>query len=253
MKTIAVLNQKGGVGKTAITYNLAAVKAEEGHRVLMIDLDPQCSLTISAGIEPGEDRLEGQSSVNLFEKKDPADACFEVKSTGMENLFVVPSDIDLAETEARLIIQKNSERKLRKAVLKLSEYFDYCFIDCPPNLGQLTFNALVAADAVIVPCKTDYLSYRGLRALMDTIDQVKDPDDDMNPQLEVIGIVGTFYESRVKDQQAVLGLMEQWAPVIGIVRKSADVVRGHLQGLPVVLAVPKSAVAEELRQIAKKI
>ena len=117
MRKIALLNQKGGVAKTTTTYNLAAVKASEGNRVLMIDLDPQASLTIACGIEPGEDRLEGHSTIDLFDaKKDPADAVFSVTASKLENLYIVPSDIDLAETESKLIIKMNSEVKLKKAM-----------------------------------------------------------------------------------------------------------------------------------------
>ncbi len=252
MKKIALINQKGGVAKTTTTYNLAAVKALEGKRVLMIDLDPQASLTIACGIEPGEERLEGHSTIDLFDaKKDPVDAVFSVTASKLENLYIVPSDIDLAETESKLIIKMNSEVKLKKAVDKLEEYFDYIFIDCPPQLGQLTINALVASDMVIIPCKVDYLAYRGLRALLDTIGQIR--EEDMNPGLEVKGIIGTFYEGRVKDQQDILKMISEKAPLLGTVRKSADISRNVVSGLPVVLALPGSSTAVEYKTIAGEV
>lgn len=249
MKCIILINQKGGVAKTTSTYNLAAAKAAEGKTVLMIDLDPQASLTIMCGSEPGEERFTGHSTCDLFNPKvDPFDAVFAVPASRLDNLYIVPADIDLAETERDLILRIHSEVRLKKAIEKLADEFDYIIIDCPPQLGQLTINALVAADEVIIPCKTDYISYRGLRALLDTVEQVR--EEELNESIRLAGIIGTFYEERVNDQKAALEMMAQKAPIIGTVRKSADVPRHTLEGLPVVLAMPDSKCAEEYRQIA---
>lgn len=249
MKCIILINQKGGVAKTTSAYNLAAAKAVKGKTVLMIDLDPQASLTIMCGSEPGEERFEGHSTCDLFlPKADPFDAIFAVPACGLDNLYLVPADIDLAETERDLLLKMHSEVRLKKAIEKLASEFDYIFVDCPPQLGQLTINALVAADEVLIPCKTDYISYRGLRALLDTVDQVK--DEELNESLQLAGIIGTFFEERVNDQKAALEMMVKKAPVIGTVRKSADVPRHTLEGLPVVLAMPECRCAEEYRRIA---
>lgn len=252
MKCIILLNQKGGVAKSTSTYNLAAAKALSGKSVLMIDLDPQASLTIMAGMEPGEDRLEGHSTCDLFEpKKDPYDAIFKVEASGLDNLYIIPSDIDLAEKEKDLILRMHSEVKLQKAVQKMAADFDYIFIDCPPQLGQLSINALVAADEVIIPCKTDYVSYRGLRALLDTVAQIR--EEDLNEHLVVKGIIGTFYEERVTDQRTILDMISEKAPVIGTIRKSADISRNVVNGLPVVLAMKTSKTAEEYINIADQL
>lgn len=250
-KCIIFLNQKGGVAKTTSTYNIAAAKAKEGKTVLMIDLDPQASLTIAAGIEPGEARLEGHNTCDLLTPKvDPLDAVFSV--SGIDNLYIVPSDIELANMEKKLIIQMNGEVKLRNAIKKMREHFDYIFIDCPPQLGQLSINALVAADEVVIPCKTDYLSYRGLKALRETIEEVI--EEQMNPDLVIDGIIATFYEAHVKDQQAVMNLIEQLGiPVIGTVRKSADIARNVVKGLPALVAIPSSNVAQEYSSIASNL
>ena len=192
MKIITFTNQKGGVAKTTSTYNIAAAKAMQGKKVLMADLDPQASLTISCGME--KDYM-GMNICGLLDGKDPLECAYTVDSLNMDNLYIIPSDIDLAETEMRLISKPAREKKLKRSLEKLSPYFDYCFIDCPPQLSILTINALVAADEIIIPCKTDFLAYKGLKALLSTIREIKN-DPDLNPSVSVMGIIATIYEKR---------------------------------------------------------
>ena len=239
MKVIAIAKQKGGIVITITTYNLAATKASNGKRVLMIDLDPQASLTISCGMNPDSEEFDGANTCNLFDgKTNPAECAFVVEKSELENLYIIPSNIDLAVTETKLVIGRNSYVQLRKSVKKLEGYFDYIFIDCPPQLGTLLVNALVAADEVIIPVKTDYLSYRGLKALLNSIEDIQSRDGDrsLNPDLHLIGIIATMFEQRVNDQKDILTILGEKAPVIGIVKKSADVYRNVIDGKPVVLA-----------------
>lgn len=250
MKIIALANQKGGVAKTTSTYNLAACKAMEGKKVLMVDLDPQGSLTISAGEEPGTTEF---STCHLFDgKTDPIDCAYKVEAMPDQYLYLIPSDIDLAEVEMQIIGKAAREKILKKALRAFEEYFDYIFIDCPPQLSILTTNALVAASDVIIPCKTEYLSYRGLRALMKTIDDISG-DEDLNPDLKLGGIIATLFEVVVNDQKDVLELLQEKAEVIGVIKKSADAYRSVVDGTPVVVSNKGSDVAKAYMEIAEKI
>lgn len=247
MEVIAFANQKGGVAKTTSTHNIATLKAMDGKRVLMIDLDPQASLTILCNFMPGKTEF---SVCNLFDgKTDPLDCGYRVKST--ENLYIVPSDIELAEVEQNITGKTAREKILKKALKPFEEYFDYVFIDCPPQLGILTTNALVAADKIITPAKAEYLSYRGIRALKRTIRNII--EENLNEKLSFEGFIVTMFEKIINDQKDMLEQFKKEDVVLGVVKKSADTYRSVLEGIPVVISAPKSDVAKAYREIAEKI
>ena len=253
-KIIAIANQKGGVAKTTSTYNLAAAKALKGKRVLMIDLDPQASLTIACGIEPGEDRLDGYSTITLFQKnKDVLETAFKVKGLDKDVfLFVVPSDPGLAKTETQIATSDEKAYFIQDACEVFDSHFDYIFLDCPPNLGPFVLNALVAAHEVIIPVKTDYLSFRGLELILDSITRVK-ASKRLNPGLVTKGVIATMYRRRTKDHQDILELLDQTATLLGVVKESVEASKGDVDGLPVVVYAPRSDVAKSYLEIAEKI
>ncbi len=189
-RVMAIANQKGGVGKTTTAVNLGAALAEIGYRVLVIDLDPQGNATTGMGIS--HRNVEG-SIYDVIMNDSPIDDCLE--ATSVRNLFVVPATIDLAGAEIELVPAFSRELKLRRALAQVRDDYDFVLIDCPPSLGLLTVNGLAAADDVLVPIQCEYYALEGLGQLLRNVSLVK---TNLNPGLEVRGIVLTMYDARTK-------------------------------------------------------
>lgn len=187
---ISIANQKGGVGKTTTAVNLGAALAELDFRVLVIDLDPQGNATTGMGI--GHRNVEG-SIYDVIMNDAPIDDCTE--PTSVKNLFVVPATIDLAGAEIELVPAFSRELKLRRALAQIAGSYDFTLIDCPPSLGLLTVNGLAASDDVIVPIQCEYYALEGLGQLLRNVALVK---SNLNPALDVRGIVLTMYDARTK-------------------------------------------------------
>jgi chromosome partitioning protein len=187
---LAIANQKGGVGKTTTAVNLGAALADLGFRVLVIDLDPQGNATTGLGVNA---RSVGASTYDVLMSDTPIEDC--VEPTSVRNLFVCPATIDLAGAEIELVPAMSRELKLRRAVDAVRPDYDFVFIDCPPSLGLLTVNGLAAADGVLVPIQCEYYALEGLGQLLRNISLVR---QNLNPPLDVIGIVLTMFDARTK-------------------------------------------------------
>src|SRR5215467_7622099 len=186
-RVYVIVNQKGGVGKTTTAINLASYLAEAGRRVLLVDVDPQSSTT--SGIGAGRNR----STASIYEVLVKQDVSLHdvVVNTSRPNLSLVPSTQDLAAAEIELVDLPEREFRLRTAIESARSHHDYILIDCPPSLGLLTVNALVAADGVLIPVQCEYLALEGLSQLLNTINIVK---KQLNPTLHVAGVVMTMFD-----------------------------------------------------------
>ena len=187
-KGISFSNQKGGVGKTTTCVNMAAYLAKAGRKVLLVDLDPQGNATTGLGFS--KSALKKSVYNVLIEEEEVKD---NVLDTELENLWLLPANIDLAGAEVELVYKKSREKVLKGALEKISRNYDYVLIDCPPSLGLITINALAAADSVIIPIQSEYYALEGLSQLMNTISLVR---QHLNKNLKVEGVVLTMYDGR---------------------------------------------------------
>ena len=197
--TIAVANQKGGVAKTTTCLNLGHALSERGRRVLLVDLDPQASLTISLGFDVRN--LPSTIYDVLLDTKAGLSIKDIVQETTMKGVDVAPASIDLSKAEMDLFSEMNRERALKDALKPIQSAYDYLLIDCPPSLGLLTTNALAAADAVLIPLQSDYLAMRGAELLLSTIEKVRRK---LNPKLELLGVLATMHDARTSHSRDVL-------------------------------------------------
>jgi len=188
---ISFANQKGGVGKTTTALNIASILSKNGKKILVIDLDPQSNLTSGLGFDKSQEYL---SSYDVLIQDHDISNVF-VPSDINENLFLVPSKIDLAGAEIELVSKLSREKILKEKLEKIKHEYDYVLIDCPPSLGLLTLNALVASDGVVIPVQCEYFALEGISQLMNTFGIVK---KSLNPDLDVLGVVMTMFDSRTK-------------------------------------------------------
>ena len=244
-KIVAIANQKGGVAKTTTTHNLGVALAAQGKRVLMIDLDSQASLTISVGLEP----LEVEKTIVDVLRKDgtPLIECVQRLSN---RLHIVTSIIDLAPMEMELLSRASREKILDRALRPVLEQYDFILIDCPPQLSILTINALSCADGVLIPVKTDYLAYRGLTQLQDSIQEIQEL---INPGLKVLGVIATLYDTRVADDREILALLRREYNLLGVVKRLAVAKKGIYDGRAAVEQAPASEIAVEYKAVAAMI
>ena len=246
---IAMCNQKGGVGKTTTTINLGAALVESGRRVLLVDFDPQGSLSVGLGVNP---HMLDKSVYNLLLTRDHT-VDEVIADTGVEGMDLLPSNIDLSAAEVQLVSEVAREQTLSRVLEPLRDRYDYILIDCAPSLGLLTINALTASDQVIMPLECEFFALRGIALLTDTIEKVQDR---LNPKLEVLGILGTMYDSRTLHTREVL---ERVVQAFGdkvfhsVIRRTVKFPETTVAGEPITTYATSSPGAESYRTLAREV
>ena len=247
-RIIAVANQKGGVGKTTTAINLSSCLASLGKKVLAIDMDPQGNMTSGLWIDKNEveytvyELILGQVGIEKVICKD-----------ALENLDVLPTNINLSAAEIELIGVEEKEFIIRKEVDKVKKNYDFIVIDCPPSLSMLTINAMTTADSVLVPIQCEYYALEGLSQLIHTIDLVKER---LNPELKIEGVVFTMYDARTNlSLQVVENVKDNLQQTIykTIIPRNIRLAEAPSHGLPINLYDPKSSGAESYMLLAEEV
>ncbi|WP_225869197.1 MULTISPECIES: ParA family protein [unclassified Nocardioides] len=248
-RVISMCNQKGGVGKTTTTINLGAALAEYGRKVLLVDFDPQGSLSVGLGLNPHEMDM---TVYNLL--MDPETTLDEVVvPSGVPGMDLLPSNIDLSAAEVQLVHEVAREQTLQRVLAPAMKDYDVILIDCQPSLGLLTVNALTASHGVIVPLECEYFALRGVALLKATIDKVKQR---LNPTLEVDGVLGTMYDGRTLHGREVLErLVQAWGDKVfhTVIRRTVKFSDSTVAGEPITSYASSSTGAEAYRQLAKEV
>ena len=245
-RTAVFVNQKGGVGKTTTVINLGAYLALQGQRTLLVDFDPQANLTSGIGGSAGKkgiyEVMSGQASLDEV-----------ILPTKLEKLFLVPSSIDLSGATYELVDKEDRNGYLKQALAGVADRYDYVLIDCPPSLGILTLNGLVAADEVIIPLQCEYFALEGLSLILQTVSLVQ---KSMNTRLKVGGIVFTMYDSRTKlAQEVVQQVTEYFKDRVfkTIVPRNVRLSEAPSHGLPVCLYDPACIGAKSYESLAREL
>jgi chromosome partitioning protein len=249
-KVIAIANQKGGVGKTTTSINLAGALAEVGYRVLCIDMDPQANLTVGLGISLSDVR-QSMSDV-LSEDRTQLESI--VRETEMPGLSVAPATLELASTEVELFTAIGREMVLRDTIDGWAERsFDVIIIDCPPTLGLLTINSLVASNRVIIPVQTQYYAIKGLTALIKVINTIKLK---LNHDLEILGLLATFYDGRTVLAREMLENLRELGDqrvFTTMIKNTVKLGEAPLTGKPVTEYASASGAARAFRDLAQEV
>lgn len=252
---IALVNQKGGCGKTTTAVNLAACLAAIGQKTLLIDLDPQANATVSLGVDPGG-LLRTIYHVLVESERDELDGSGLpqiIVPTTVNNLLLAPSSIDLAAAELELAARIGREHGLRKRMGPVLDQYAYIIIDTPPSLGILTLNALVASEAIIIPIQTHYYALLGMRQLLRTLKIVR---EEVGHQVEILGVLPTMYDSRTNiSKEIVQGIKDFFGDKVfeTTIHFNIKLVESSMIGVPLFVHNPGSRGAQEYMELAKEV
>lgn len=244
-RIIALVNQKGGVGKTTSTINIGAALAKAGKRVLLVDLDPQGNLTVSLGI------MAHELEATLYEVLTGAFTA--VQATIKKNYDVIPADIRLSGAELELSSQPGREMILKEALQPIQANYDYILIDCPPSLGLITLNGLTAAQEIFIPLQAEFLALNGMAQLLKTIGAVQKR---LNPQLNISGIITTLYDSRKNLNKEVLEKIQEYFPekaFKSLIRDNVALAEAPSFGKDIFEYRPDSNGAEDYKNLSSEI
>jgi len=245
-KAIAIFNQKGGVGKTTTNINLGASLALKGKKVLMLDIDPQGNTTSGIGVSKKE--LEYTVYELLIE--DNFDTRKAILHTGIDNLDLIPANVDLAGAEIELVQLEGREKRLKKAIDKIRDDYDFIFVDCPPSLGLLTINSLTAVESVLIPIQCEFYALEGVSQLVSTIDLVK---KNLNQNLEIEGVVLSMFDGRTNlSIQVVQEVKKYFGSKVysTVIPRNIRLAEAPSFGMAITEYDPKSRGAEAYREFA---
>ncbi|MGM0931442.1 MAG: ParA family protein [Actinomycetota bacterium] len=248
-RIVAMVNQKGGVGKTTSTINLGAALAEVGRKVLLVDFDPQGALSAGLGTNPHELDLTVYN-VLMDRKTDIREA---IQPTDVENIDLLPANIDLSAAEVQLVNEVAREQVLAHALRKVEDDYDIILIDCQPSLGLLTVNALTAAHGVIIPLICEFFALRAVALLVETIEKVQDR---LNPRLQIDGVLATMYDPRTLHSREVIGrLLEAFGDKVfeTVIKRTIKFADATVAAEPITSYAGNHAGATAYRQLAKEL